>query len=228
MGKSLAEVHALERARWDARVPEAFDPSCHRAVPGRRSLPPRLLAAASDFLGELRGQRVVELGCGLGDLSLELARAGARVTAIDLSPRSIDYLRRRAASADVADAIETHVAAAERLPLFDESFDLALGHGVLHCIRPELGAPELHRVLRPGGRALFSEPLREGDSSPVLRELERFAAGFSHSEVRHTALPAQRSPEGSGAGWQWLQTTCLELLPVLRRDQAHALLLLTR
>ena len=229
MGKSLAEVHALERARWDALVPEAFDPASHTTAPRRRdSLPRRLLAGASDFLGELRGRRVVEVGCGLGDLTLELAREGAQVTAIDLSPRSIGYVRRRATCAGVADAIETHVAAAERLPLFDESFDLALGHRVARCVKPELGAPEIQRVLRPGGRALLSEPL--GDAAhpwPPADELERWTAGFSHHEVRCVSLP--REPWGpSGRVWRRLPTVWLERLPALRRDQPHALLLLTR
>jgi SAM-dependent methyltransferase len=246
MGKSLAEVHALERAHWDALVPEAFDPASHETAPSRRdSLPRRLLASASDFLGELRGRRVVEVGCGLGDLTLELAREGAHVTAIDLSPRSIGYLRRRATCAGVADAIETHVAAAERLPLFDESFDLALGHRVARCVKPELAAPEIQRVLRPGGHALLSEPLgvaarprlrllagreaRPGAAHPwpPAEELERWTAGFSHCEVRCVPLP--REPMGaSGRVWRRLPTTWLERLPALRRDHPHALLLLTR
>jgi SAM-dependent methyltransferase len=228
MGKSLAEVHALERAHWDALVPEAFDPASHETAPSRRdSLPRRLLASASDFLGELRGRRVVEVGCGLGDLTLELAREGAHVTAIDLSPRSIGYLRRRATCAGVADAIETHVAAAERLPLFDESFDLALGHRVARCVKPELAAPEIQRVLRPGGRALLSEPLGAADPWPPAEELERWTAGFSHCEVRCVPLP--REPMGaSGRVWRRLPTTWLERLPALRRDHPHALLLLTR
>jgi SAM-dependent methyltransferase len=228
MGKSLAEVHALERAHWDALVPEAFDPASHETAPSRRdSLPRRLLASASDFLGELRGRRVVEVGCGLGELTLELAREGAHVTAIDLSPRSIGYLRRRATCAGVADAIETHVAAAERLPLFDESFDLALGHRVARCVKPELAAPEIQRVLRPGGRALLSEPLGTAHPWPPAEELERWTAGFSHCEVRCVPLP--REPMGaSGRVWRRLPTTWLERLPALRRDHPHALLLLTR
>ena len=108
MGKNLAEVHALERARWDALVPEAFDPSRDLAtLRGGGAFPRRLLAAASDFLGELRGRRVVELGCGLGDLTVELARAGAHVTAVDLSPRSIEYLRRRQQAAVLGDSPST-------------------------------------------------------------------------------------------------------------------------
>jgi ubiquinone/menaquinone biosynthesis C-methylase UbiE len=248
MGKSLAEVHALERARWDALVPARFDPSSHASEHrGRDSLTAHLLAAVSDFLGELRGRRVVEYGCGLGDLTLRLAREGAHVTAVDLSPRSIEYVRRRAHDAGVAANIETHVAAAERLPFFDESFDLALGHAVLRCVVSELGAPELHRILRPGGRAVLSEPLgmramlsflphltrspdaQRGAERPWLprQELERWTAGFSHSEVRFLQLPAELQP-GNPDVWRRMHASLLERLPRLRRSRRHAALLLIR
>lgn len=202
MGKSLAEVHALERAHWDARVPPRFDPATpHARRASRASRPAALLAAQAAFLGSLRGRRVVEYGAGLGELSLELARRGARVTAVDLSPRSIAYLHERARAAGLADAIETHVAPAERLPFFDESFSLAIGQDVLPSVSPELGAAELHRVLQPGGRALFVQP-----AAPLLRRLglrlpgsqrgqhprallERWGVGFAHAELCALRLP---------------------------------------
>ena len=239
MGKSLAEVHALERARWDALVPATFDASSHaRECPGRDSLTAHLLAGVADFLGELRGRRVVEYGCGLGDLTLRLAREGAHVTAVDLSPRSIDYVRRRAQDAGVAANVETHVAAAERLPFFDESFDLALGHAVLHCVVSELGAPELHRILRPGGRAVLSEPLgmramvsfQRGAERPWLprRELECWTAGFSHSEVRFLRLSSKLQRQAADVWWWRAHASLLERLPRPRRSRRYAALLLTR
>jgi SAM-dependent methyltransferase len=249
MGKSLAEVHALERARWDALVPARFDLTSHATERrGRDCLTGHVLAGVSDFLGELRGRRVVEYGCGLGDLTVWLAREGAHVTAVDLSPRSIEYLRRRALAEGLAANIQTHVAAAERLPFFDESFDLALGHAVLHCVVSELGAPELHRVLRPGGRAVFSEPLgmrgmlsflpnltrypheQRGTERPWLprQELERWTAGFSHSDVRFLQLPSELRPGSAGPGWRRIQASLLERLPQLRRSRRYAALLLTR
>ena len=249
MGKSLAEVHALERARWDALVPARFDPSSHVSEhPSRESLAGHLLAGVSDFVGELRGRRVVEYGCGLGDLTLRLAREGAHVTAVDLSPRSIDYVRRRAHESGLGPNIQTQVAAAERLPFFDESFDLAFGHGVIRFLSPELGAPELHRILRPGGRAVFSEPLHmrpimrflpdltrhpdaqrdaEGSWLP-RRELESWTAGFSHAEVRLLQLPPELHSDRTGAWWRRTRASLLERLPRWRLPHRHAALLLTR
>jgi SAM-dependent methyltransferase len=117
------------------------------------------------FLGDLRGRRILEYGCGLGELSIVLARSGARVTTFDLSEASVDFARRRADMNGVADRIEFHVASGEELPFEDGAFELAVGKAILHHLDPVVGSRELDRVLAPGGRATFSEPL---GTNPLL------------------------------------------------------------
>ena len=94
-----------------------------------------------------------------------LARSGAHVTALDISPGSIAVARRRAKLHGVDDAIEFVAAAGEQLPLGPDRFDVAVGKAVLHHLDVARAAPELHRVLRPGGRAAFAEPL---GTNPVI------------------------------------------------------------
>lgn len=101
---------------------------------------------------EFPGQRLLEIGCGMGTDLLQFARGGAQVTAIDFTPRSIEISRGHLAlygqSGDFA------VADCETLPFADESFDVAYSNGVLHHTPDTAGAVrEIHRVLRPGGHA---------------------------------------------------------------------------
>jgi len=97
-----------------------------------------------------RGARVLEVGCGLGTMAAGWARAGAEVTAVDLSPTSVAQTRRRFELEGLRGTILN--ADGRRLPFDQASFDYAYSWGVLHHA-PDLGTSlgELVRVLRPGG-----------------------------------------------------------------------------
>ncbi len=105
---------------------------------------------------------MLELGCGGGDLSLELLRRGARLTALDISPGMVELARSRAEGFEATFL----VAPAEDTSLPAESFDLVVGKWVLHHVDVTAAAAELHRVLRPGGGAVFFE---NQDRNPLLR-----------------------------------------------------------
>ena len=80
------------------------------------------------------GRRVLEIGCGLGTDTINFARAGASVTAVDLSERSLDLARQRAELFGVADRVRFVAADAERLAqyLAPEPYDLVYSFGVIH------------------------------------------------------------------------------------------------
>ncbi len=116
-------------------------------------------------LGDVYDLRVVDLGCGPGDYSIFVARHGAAVAAVDVSAAALEITRRRAAASGVAERVTTHLMPAEQLGFPAASFDWVVGFGVLHHTDLARLGPELRRVLKPGGRALFREPL---GANPLL------------------------------------------------------------
>jgi SAM-dependent methyltransferase len=162
------DVHAVEIAKWDAlaSVPTS-DEELMVAHPdfGAFARQDPTMVGIADFLGDLRGREVLELGSGAGEMTTLLARSGAHVTAVDISPASIALGQRRARLHRVDAAIDFVVAAGEELPLEAARFDVVVGKAVLHHLDAARAAPELHRVLSRGGRAAFAEPL---GTNPVL------------------------------------------------------------
>lgn len=107
-----------------------------------------------EFAGfaESRGQRVLEVGVGLGADHEEFARAGADLFGIDLTERAIERTRERFRLLGLESNLQT--ADAEALPFADQAFDVVYSWGVLHHSPDTRKAiSEVHRVLKPGGRA---------------------------------------------------------------------------
>jgi ubiquinone/menaquinone biosynthesis C-methylase UbiE len=102
---------------------------------------------------QTKNLRVLEVGCGLGTDGAQFAKAGADYTGIDLTDAAIELARRRFELFNLSGTFR--IADAERLDFADNSFDLVYSHGVLHHT-PDTAAAvrEIHRVLRPGGRAI--------------------------------------------------------------------------
>jgi ubiquinone/menaquinone biosynthesis C-methylase UbiE len=107
---------------------------------------------AADF-GSTRGLQVLEIGCGLGTDGAQFAEAGADYTGVDLTEAAVELARKRFEFFNLPGKFQT--ADAESLDFADESFDLVYSHGVLHHTpETEKAIQEVHRVLRPGGRAM--------------------------------------------------------------------------
>jgi SAM-dependent methyltransferase len=151
--------------------------------------------------GRLRHfERSLELGAGTGYFSLNLLQAGviSEATCTDISQGMVDVLAGNAERLGLE--VEARVADAEALPFEDESFDLVLGHAVLHHL-PDLDHAwrEIHRVLRPGGVALFAgEPSRYGDR---IANVPKRAASHLAPAWRQLmrARPAEEGHQDGGA-----------------------------
>ncbi|HYU02384.1 MAG TPA: class I SAM-dependent methyltransferase [Jatrophihabitantaceae bacterium] len=138
---------------------------------------------------------VLELGCGTGFFLLNLKLAGVvehgHVT--DLSPGMVEVAQRNASR--LGFEVEGRVADAERIPYDDGTFDLVVGHAVLHHIPDvEQSLREVLRVLKPGGRFVFAgEPTRWGDY--VARRLSRAAWWATMRATRLPRLAGWRRPQ---------------------------------
>jgi ubiquinone/menaquinone biosynthesis C-methylase UbiE len=127
----------------------------------------QVMGKARKLLGERPGPfpRALEIGAGTGYFSLNLMQEGVigGATCTDISSGMLETLERNAAAVGLD--VETAACDASQLPFDDESFDLVLGHAVLHHL-PDLGRAfaEFERVLAPGGTLFFAgEPSRHGD-----------------------------------------------------------------
>lgn len=115
------------------------------------------------------GRRVLDFGCGDGYYTLQIARAGGRVTGIDISDVSIENCRRDAAAAGL-DA-EFVVGDGESLDIPDRTFDIVAEAGVLHHIDFERVVAEFARVLTDDGQAICYEALGHNLAIQAYRRL---------------------------------------------------------
>ncbi len=143
-----------------------------------------------------RFERSLEIGSGTGYFTLNLMLAGliGRATCTDISPGMLAALSANAERLGLD--VTTVPTDAERLPFEDESFDLVIGHAILHHI-PDLGQAfrEFARVLAPGGTVLFAgEPSRYGDR---LAKVPKRAAG-AVAPLWRRAIGARPAPPADG------------------------------
>src|SRR5690349_580936 len=136
---------------WDRRAAH-FDEDFGHSIKtaGERAAWDRIL----DLVVPARpGLAALDIGCGTGFLSLELAARGHRVTGVDFAPSMLAIARRKAAQQHLDLRLEQ--ADAEQLPFPPGSFDLVISRHVLWTLpHPEAALDEWIRVLRPGGRVV--------------------------------------------------------------------------
>jgi SAM-dependent methyltransferase len=101
------------------------------------------------------GDGVLDVACGTGVVAVTAARAGARVTGVDLTPELLERARENATLAKVS--IDFHEGDVEKLSFDDNEFDVVLSqYGHMFAPRPDVAIAEMLRVLRPGGTIAFS------------------------------------------------------------------------
>lgn len=122
-------------------------------------------------LGNIRGKRLLDLGCGAGENSVYFAMQGANCVAADYSPGMVEVALQLAARYGVE--VEGCTANAMALDFPDNTFDIVYASNLLHHIPdPKIALKEMHRVLKPGGKACFWDPLKH---NPVINVYRRMA-----------------------------------------------------
>jgi SAM-dependent methyltransferase len=188
----LAQVlyHDWEAENYDEKWSISYDQRCIDYARGRFDA---IVPAAE--VRDLPYGRALELGCGTGFFLLNLMQAGVarRGSLTDLSPGMVKVAIRNGQSLGLD--VDGRVADAEGIPYDDNTFDLVVGHAVLHHIPDvELSLREVLRVLRPGGRFVFAgEPSTVGDG--YARSLSTLTWRVTTNITKLPGLSAWRRPQ---------------------------------
>jgi ubiquinone/menaquinone biosynthesis C-methylase UbiE len=136
------------------------------------SLQPALPKATEkilEALGQIKDRRICEIGCGTGILTRELALKGAIISAVDISSEELKIAQERNREF-IPELVSFHKGDVCSLDFEDESFDLVAGISILHHVDQSRISREIHRILKPGGRAVFTEPLGHNPISNLWRK----------------------------------------------------------
>ena len=207
------ESAEIERSSVEARLTADAALRVGARTLGRYARPPADTAYPLEYayhlLGDVTGLHILDFGCGSGANSVQLANRGAHVWSLDISEDLIRLARRRMAVSGRAEGARFVVGSAHDLPFATGSIDLVFGIAILHHLDLKLVSREVLRVLKPGGRAIFQEPVRNSplvkfvrslipwqapDVSPFERpltdgEIHEFAAPFTSVRIRPFSLP---------------------------------------
>ena len=122
-------------------------------------------------MGAMEGKKVLELGTGTGGTATMLAKQGASVVGIDLLPFRLDEAKARVNQHNVTNAVDFSVMDATQLAFPDDTFDFIISKSVLVFTEHAQTAKECYRVLKPGGKAIFIENMRNHPMVWLYRKL---------------------------------------------------------
>src|ERR1700722_5337926 len=157
-------------ARWYDRTTRKDMPEVRQLAAPTAAMPPA-------------GGSLLEVAPGPGFLSIELAKRGLQVRAVDISKTFVEIARRNAAEEGVAPRFELGNAAA--LPLEDAGVDFVVCRAAFkNFTEPVKALKEMRRVLRPGGAALLIDMRRDARMSEVKRYVDGLGGGLGRTTDR--------------------------------------------
>jgi SAM-dependent methyltransferase len=142
------------------------------------------------------GMRVLELGCGTGYFTRELARTGADIVAVDVSPELLEIARADCSAPNVRFEIQNACA----MSYSDAVFDSVVGSSVLHHLEIKEALHEIYRVLKSGGTIYFTEPNMLNPQIAVQKNIPwvKRKLGDSPDETAFFRWPLRRLLERTG------------------------------
>jgi ubiquinone/menaquinone biosynthesis C-methylase UbiE len=157
-----------------------------RDTPSMRDEYRRLAAGTAAFI---QTGRVLEIGPGPGFITIEIAKLlpGVQVVGLDLSETMIDIATGNAREHGVSERVEFREGDASKMPFGDASFDFIISSGSLHhWEKPSRIFCEVHRVLKPGCRALISDLRRDAPEDEVQELAARIDSRVMRWGLRHS------------------------------------------
>jgi len=144
---------------------------------------PRLKYRVLDALGDVRHRRVLVYGCGDDCAALWFSKYGANVDAIDVSAKSIEIQKKLAAIARLT--VNAIVMDGNDLDLPSHEYDFVYGNAILHHLRLSEAVPEIHRVLKPTGIAVFRDVMQ----GSLFVQIFRYLTPFLRTKDEHPLTP---------------------------------------
>ncbi len=168
--REVEHFDGVYRRQIDAGVQplDAFDRARYACPPAGTIYPREYYF---HLLAPLSGKRVMEIACGNGIDASIAAYNGAHVFAYDVCPRAVELTRRRAQINDVADRVHTQVCGSFDEAFEGQTFDAILGYATLHHLPMEGLGERVYARLRPGGMAVFAEPVVNSAALDRLRRM---------------------------------------------------------
>ncbi len=178
----------------------------------RPSYPAQLIDLACEVAGLERGDRVLEIGCGSGQLTAGLLARGLRVTAIEPGAQLAGLAEQRLRGAGELELVKARL---EDAPLPDARFRAVLSASAIHWVDPDVGWRLAADALVPGGTLALiqyfgmSDPRRGDDQEELLRALSAIVPEIAERWPRHRELDtmmagARERRENVSAVWAWL------------------------
>jgi SAM-dependent methyltransferase len=142
------------------------------------------------------GMTVLELGCGTGSFTRELARSGAEVVAIDVSPELLEIARANCSAPNIQYQIQN----AYSLSYPEAVFDSVVGSSVLHHLEIKEALRDVYRVLKPAGTIYFTEPNMLNPQIAIQKNIPwiKRKLGDSPDETAFFRWPLRRLLEQTG------------------------------
>lgn len=154
---------------------------------------------------DVKNKKILELGCGKNSHAFNIAKKGGKVYGIDISEVAIEYSKNKIKELNLGNNASFAVMNAEELDFDNDLFDKIIGSSILHHLNLEKAIPELSRVLKNNGIAVFIEPLghnlfinlyrkitpkyRTEDEHPFLiKDFELLSKNFNKIEINYFHL----------------------------------------
>jgi ubiquinone/menaquinone biosynthesis C-methylase UbiE len=154
---------------------------------------PKATERILNSLGQIKDKRICEIGCGTGILTRELALSGGMISAVDVSGGELKIAGERNREFMI-NRVSFHKMDVCSMEFEDESFDFVVGISILHHVDKTRISHEIYRILKPGGRAVFTEPLRHNPISDLWRRFTpsirtKNEAPLSYQEIEEIGKP---------------------------------------
>ncbi|WP_375177135.1 class I SAM-dependent methyltransferase [Marinobacter mobilis] len=161
----------------------------------------RIFKNMKNMLGNVEGKNILEYGCGNGWMTAELAAMGANhLNTFDISDEAVKSTKELLVKRGLEQGVSVDKMAAEALAYPDNTFDVIFGFAILHHLDLDIAISELYRVLKPGGIAIFAEPL---ESNPAIRIYRYFTPQYRTPDEEPIKIKAFSKRLESFSGFEY-------------------------